>query len=188
MTKTVEIALPAKTFLRTIEGEAVYLDWAELPASVLPRIMEVGAKTVLTNAYNGGGASATDAEKAANMQKKLDAWKRGEFEVTGGGKTSLGQMKDAYIDKVIAATGCGQSDVEKAMKATIVEVLGKDAKGSMDNFLTAHSKLAAKAEGEKRDAGTIRAETEAALLAHYAKLADARSKAVKGLDLTAITL
>ena len=55
----VTINLPEGIFLRNVNGEAIKLDVTKLPADVVGKVFEVGAKTILTNVWNGGGKDQT---------------------------------------------------------------------------------------------------------------------------------
>lgn len=183
----IELNLPSKVHLRNVGGEAVNWEVEKTPADVLARVLEAGAKVVLTNAFNSGGKDVPESERLANMQKRMDAWYNGSYEVTSrGGKTSFGQAWEAYVHTVQAAyPNETESSVMAKRKATIEAVLGKDAKNTMENFI--ESTVIAK--GTKK--ADIANESEAMLgrlLERYAKLEAERAKATDGLDLTTIDI
>lgn len=166
------IELADRIFIRNVDGKAVNWDVASMPESVIAKITEVGAKTILTNAYNGGGAKATDAEKLAAMQKKMDSWARGEFNVVERGESAFTGMREAWTDEFRAATGASLKQADTFLADKVKGALGKDAKASFTNYLdvTAAELVKAKEFDNALDA-------REALEAHYAKLADDAAKA-----------
>lgn len=166
------IELPNRIFLRNVDGKAIYWDTENVPEAVMAKIAEVGAKTVLTNAYNGGGAKASDAERLAALQKKMDSWARGEFNVVERGESAYTGMKEAAIDHYRAQTNASQKQAEDAFRALVVEAFGKDAKATFGNVLDAMAQLRVK-DGEFDNA----ADAREAIEAFYAKLADDAAKA-----------
>jgi hypothetical protein len=180
------INLPAATFLRNVGGVAVKLDWTKVPEAILPAILEVGAKTVLTNAFNGGGKTATDTEKLAAMEKKIAAWYRGEFNVVTRGDSMMTAMREQYVDERRAATNATRADVEKAIKATVKAVFGADESATFGKFLDAVATL--KAKETKGDYGTIREEIEAGLETRTILAQAERAKLAAGLDTSSIDL
>lgn len=166
------INLPNSLFLRNVDGKAVNLPMQSLPDSVIEKIVEVGAKTVLTNVYNGGGKDASKAEKLAALTKKIDAWKRGEFNVVERGESQFTAMREAWMDEIRAATKMTIKQADEYLSAKVKEALGKDTKATFTAFLdvTAAEYVAAKQFDNVTDA-------REALEAHYAKLADDAAKA-----------
>jgi plasmid stability protein len=162
------IDLPARIFLRNHNGEALYVTEDQL-APVLLKLVEVGAKTILTNVWNGGGKDATDAERLAALMKKLDAWKRGEFNVTERGESQYSAFKEVYLADCVAA-GFSIKAAEDAIRVKVTERLGKDTKATFANFIEASAV-------EYADAGDMtRDEAREALEAYYAKESDRRQK------------
>lgn len=179
------IQMPNATHLRNVAGKAIKLDWNKVPESILPAILEVGAKTVLTNAFNGGGKDASEAEKLAAMEKKMEAWYRGEFNVTSRGESGLTPLKEQYIDERRAATGSTRSEVEKSIKALVAQVFGKDESATFGKFLDAVATLKAKEGGEVAD---HREAIESALADRAAKAQAKRDAMAAKLDVSAIDL
>lgn len=168
MTK-VSVELPASIFLRNHEGKALSVT-AEQMTPVLAELIKVGAKTVLTNVWNGGGKDATDSERLAALQKKLDAWSRGEFNVTERGESQYTAFKEVFIADCIAA-GHTTKSAEEAIRAKVAELLGKDTKATFANFIEATAIEYEKAGDMTRD------EARNALEGYYANEADKRAKA-----------
>lgn len=167
MTKhTIELA--DRIFLRNHNGEALYVT-AEQMAPVLSKLVEVGAKTVLTNVWNGGGKDATDAERLAALMKKLDSWSKGEFNVVERGESQYSAFREVYIADCIAA-GFTTKQAEDALKAKVLERLGKDTKATFANFIEASAIEYAEGGDMNRD------EARSALEAYYAKESDRRAK------------
>jgi hypothetical protein len=182
------VELPSAVFLRNIDGEAVSLNVEKLEAfpHLVARVFEAGAKVILTNAYNGGGTAASDSEKLAQMQKRMDAWYRGEFAVTERGSSQLTLMRECYVEAVKAATGTSEQAVDKQIKATVEAVFGKDTAAKFDKFLEALATQKAKAtKGDKQqllEAMTQKWEKAAA------ELAAERAKATAAIDLTGLDI
>jgi BMFP domain-containing protein YqiC len=183
---TTSINLPAATFLRNVAGKAIKLDWSLVPAAILPMILEVGAKTVLTNAFNGGGKDASDADKLAAMEKKMAAWYRGEFNVVTRGDSLITAMREQYIDERRAATQSSRKDVEASIKQTVASVFGKDEAATFGKFLDAVATLKAKAT--RGDFATIRAEIEEGLEERTLAAAAKRDAEAKSIDMSQVDL
>lgn len=162
------IELPASTFIRNVNGEAFNLVWADVE-KVLASIAITGAKVLLTNVYNGGGAKATDAERLAALQKKVDSWKRGEFNVVERGESQFTAFREVYMTDCIVA-GMTTKQAEAALKAKVEEVMGKDTKASFANYIEATAIETAKAGDMTRD------EAREALEAYYVSESDRRAK------------
>lgn len=172
------IELPDRIFLRNVDGKAISWDTTSVPEAVMAKIAEVGAKTVLTNAYNGGGANATTSERLAALQKKMDSWARGEFNVVERGESAYTGMKEAAIDHFREATNASQKQAEDYFRGLVVEAFGKDAKATFSNVLDAMAQQRVK-DGEFDNA----ADAREAIEAFYAKLADdAAKKRAKAAD------
>jgi hypothetical protein len=162
------VELPATIFLRNHEGKALVATEAQL-APVLSKLVEVGAKTILTNVWNGGGKDATDAERLAALLKKLDAWAKGEFNVVERGESQYTAFREVYVADCIAA-GFTTKQAEDALKAKVLDKLGKDTKATFANFIEASAiEYAEGGEMSRDDART-------ALEGYYAKEADRRAK------------
>lgn len=179
MSNTYAITLPASTFIRTVtvDGKATAFSvvWNDVSDEVKAKILEAGAKVILTNAYNGGGKDASEAEKTAAMIKKLDAWKRGEFIVIERGESFYTAWKQVYLADCVAA-GLAVSAAEANIKAKVEERLGKGTKATFAAYLeaTALEYVEAKAAPDK-DAAL--AALEAYYTAEAQKRAEAEAKA-----------
>ena len=146
MTK-VTIELPATlTVKRFDDGADCKVEWAKIPATLLPDILKAGALVMLTNTYNTGGKAATAAEKRASLEKKLEAWYRGELHVSTRGNSQLTLMREQYVDERKAATGASTAAIERLMSDLCQKVFGK-ASASFDVFLNAVATTKAKAAG-----------------------------------------
>src|SRR5690606_22394793 len=113
MSVKIEITLPESIHLRTVEGKSVALDVTRLPVGIIGAAFAVGCKTVMTNVWNGGGKDATDTDRMAALQKKMDAWYRGELNVTARGDSQMSAMREQYVDERKAATGATAASVDK---------------------------------------------------------------------------
>lgn len=157
-----------KIFLRNHNGEAIYVP-GETLAKVADKLIEVGAKTILTNVWNGGGKDATDAERLAALQKKIDSWNKGDFNVVERGESQYSAFREVYVADCIAA-GFTTKQAEDAIKAKVAERLGKDTKATFANFIEASAIEYAESGEMTRD------EARTALEAYYAKESDRRAK------------
>lgn len=169
---TRSITLASRLFVRNVDGKPVNLDVDKLSDPIIAKVFEVGAKTILTNVYNGGGKDATEAEKTAALLKKLDAWYRGEFAIVERGESAFTAMREAWLDEFRAATGATIKQADEFLRGKVTEALGKDAKATFSAFLDVTANEYVKA-GQFENAGDARD----ALEAHYCKLAaDAAKK------------
>lgn len=168
MTNEYTITLSDGILIRSHAGEAIRWNPSETP-DILSQLALVGAKTILTNVWNGGGKDATDAERLAALTKKLDAWKRGEFNVTERGESQFTAMREVYIADCVAA-GLTTKQAETALRDKVAAFMGADTKATFANFLEASAIEAAKAGDMSRD------EAREALESYYAAEADKREK------------
>lgn len=163
------IELPESTFIRNVDGKAVNLVWKDVE-KVIAGIAIVGAKVLLTNVYNGGGKAATDAERFAALQKKMDSWARGELNVIERGESQYSAFKEVYLTDCIVA-GMTSKQAEAALKAKVEERLGKDAKATFANYIESTA-----IETAEADKTMTRDEARMALEAYYASESDRRAK------------
>lgn len=180
------LTLPTNLHIRNVAGNAITLDLSKVPVNVLEQIVTRGSTTILGNVWNGGGSAATETERLANLQKKMDAWYRGEYASVERSESGFTAMREQYIDERRAAAGLTRAQVEKAIKDTVAQVFGKDEAATFSKFLDAVATVKAKANGT--DAPTERAAIESALAERTAKAAAERAAASKDLDLTDIGL
>lgn len=179
------VELPTSFILRNYAGEALTVDTEKHLKPVIDRLAIVGARTVLTNVWNGGGKDATEAERHAAVMKKLDAWARGEFNVTERGESQYTAFREVYVADCIAA-GLTTKQAETAIKQTVEERLGKDAKATFANFIEARA-IEAAADGDmSRD--EARAALEAYFTAESARREAERSKVQGKIELPKIDL
>lgn len=167
------IELPASIFIRTHAGKALNVVPAEVE-KVLGKVAEIGMKTILTNVWNGGGKDATDAERLAAFLKKLDSWKRGEFNVVERGESQYTAFREVFVADCIAA-GMTTKGAEDAIKAKVSERLGKDAKATFANFIESTAIEYMEASKGSDDVMT-RDEARERLEAYYAHESDRRAK------------
>ena len=122
----------------------------------------------------------------ALRQKRMNAWFKGESWAGFERESVWGPMKEAFVDERREALGCSASDVEKSIKATVQEVMGKEAKATFPNFLECLAKMIAKRDGT--DAADVRQKLEDKYQGLADKAAKARTAAASKLDLTNISL
>ena len=164
-----EIELPATVFIRNHDGKALNVNVNDI-SGVLGKIAEIGMKTILTNVWNGGGKDATPSERLAAFDKKVASWKRGEFNVVERGESQYTAMREVYIADMVAADFTTRQ-AEEAIKAIVVERLGKDAKATFANFI--ESKAIEYAEA---DESMSRDDARTALENYYVSESDRRAK------------
>jgi hypothetical protein len=178
MTKIYSLALAPSVFIRTvtINGKATAFNVSndELPDAVKAKIYEVGMKVLLTNVYNGGGKAATDAERVAALQKKVDAWKRGEFNVVDRGESFFTAWREVYMADCLAA-GLKTSEAEANIKAKVAEFCLAETKATFNAYLDALAAEAVKA-GEADDPVAVRAALESYYSGEATKREAARTK------------
>lgn len=163
-----QIELPDSIFIRTHDGKALNVKPGDITA-VLGKVAEVGMKTILTNVWNGGGKDATDAERLAAFLKKVDSWKRGEFNVVERGDSQYTAFREVFMADCIAA-GLTTRNAEEAIKAKVADKLGKDTKATFANFIEASAIEHAEGGDMTRD------EAREALEGYYAAESDRRAK------------
>lgn len=170
-THTRSLNIANRIFLRTVDGKPVNFEASACPDSIFEKLIEVGAKTILTNVYNGGGKEATASEKLAQLQKKLDAWKRGEFNVVERGESQFTAMREAWMDEIRAATAMTIKQADEYLRGKVRAKFGDDHKATFSAFLDATA-------AEYVAAGQFESDADAreALESHYAKLADDAAK------------
>jgi hypothetical protein len=179
-TITRSLVLPNRIMLRTYNGEPLYVSF-DLPDLVLAKVLEVGARTILTNVWNGGGKDATETERHAGVMKKLDAWKKGEFNVVERGESQYTAFREVFIADCIAA-GMTTKQAEDGLKGKVAERLGKDAKATFANFIEASAIEYAEGGEMTRDEARERLE------AYYAAEAARRAKEREDVKVTLPTI
>lgn len=182
----VTINLPTAHIIKRHADGDIILDLTKLPLPIVEQICTIGAQTVLINAWNGGGAAATDSEKRAAVMKKIDAWLRGEWSANGGarGDAFSTLMKEAYVEAVVAATGASPKKVDESMAALVKSTFGEKAANRFTRFLDAKAKVEAKRDGA--DEADVRKALEDKWAAAATALAAERAKVADKLDLTSI--
>lgn len=173
-------------------GQRLVVECARVPANVVEAIFVAGAKVILTNAYNGGGKEAKQADKEAAARKKLDAWYRGEFNVVNRGESGMTALREAYVDDVRAKTGATAKAVEDSIRATVASVFGDKEPATFGRFIDAVGLLIAKQKhGAKPSDEQVQTERDG-FEAKYQGLADEAAKrradATAKLDLTNLVL
>ena len=170
----VTFEVPEQFNLRTYNGEPLYVESAKHLVPVARKLFEVGMRTILTNVWNGGGAAATDAERYAQVMKKLDAWSKGEFNVTERGESQYTAWREVFIADCVAASMTVKA-AEEAIRAKVTERLGKDSKATFANFIEATALEYVEASKDTAEPMT-RDEALEALERYYAAESDRRAK------------
>jgi len=178
-------------------GKRVNVETKRLPANVVEAIAVAGIKVILTNVFNGGGKDAKQADREAAVQKKLDAWYRGEFNVVARGDSFMTTLREVYIDDIRAKREEAGSpvsvvEVEKSIKATVASVFGEKESATFGRFIDAMARLLAREEHGPDATEEQIAEAREAFEGHYAAMAEERAKkaaaAADKIDLTGIAL
>lgn len=167
-TSEVTIALRNQFPVKTIDGVTVYANFAAMTPDMLRRILEEGALRVLNDGI--GSAQLTDAEKRAKIEKRLDAWARGEWTIKERAQSIWTVMRECFVAEMLEKQTTTEKAVEASIKATIAAVFGEKEKATFENYLKAVATLKAKADGEKRSVDDIRI----ALEEKYGEMAQAR--------------
>lgn len=185
---TVTLTLPVSTRIKNFgTDEAINVDWAQVPANVLEQVLVTGAKTMLINAWNSGGADVPEQERAARTIKKIDAWYRGEINTNGRGPALETLMRECYRMELEAALGkltdaawltFQQDEVKKAGKTNPAK--GKTV--GFELFIECRAINLAKRAGEKRSATDIQSTLETKFEAAANALAAERAKALGSID------
>ena len=185
MTK-VTIELPARTLLKTVNGEAHYIDWSKVPETVLPAIIEGATKIVMNNAFNSGGKDKPEVERLAQMLKRRDAWYRGEYAIAERGESAYTGLWNAYVDDMRDKTGCSAADVEGIKRETVRAAFGEKAKATTALFFQALAQAIAE------ENGTEPADEQEAIEGHYGKIAELaaqrRAKTMAKVDVKGLAL
>lgn len=177
----VTITLPASILVRNVGTESIRLDTGKLSAEVVAKIFEGGAKIILTNVYNGGGKERSEVERVAQLQKKLDAWYRGEYVTVERGESQYTAMREQYAQERLEAAGMSRAEVDKAIRATVTRVFGEKESATFPKFLLAVATEKAKANGKPEEAPAIAEAIEAALAKRTAEAAQKRAELASGL-------
>lgn len=152
----------------------------------------IGALNNISRGKDEQGKALSDDVWATARQKKVDVWMQGDWAgKSGGGDRATTQLKEAYVDERKEATGATTAAVERQIKDTVANVLGKDTSATFANFMSAVALVVARRDNAGADENSEafeRAvdETRARFEAKYQKLADdaaaRRAKAKAGLD------
>lgn len=137
--QNVTIQLPDTTTIRTVAGKPVVVKWADIPANVVAALVEGGAKIIGNNVWNGGGKDVQDADRMAALQKRLDAWKRGQYAIVEreGGQQLLTVAFEAWRAALAADNGVTEKAMDEHLSAMVEATFGKDAKRTADNKVNA---------------------------------------------------
>ncbi len=164
--RTVELAFQPTFKLTPDKREEVKIDLTDVPAACLADILLAGARVILTNAYNSGGKDVAEADRRANVARRVAAWVRGEYALTNTGprESVYGDMRDAFISKQVSL-GKTAKQAEESIRATVTAAFGKDEKATFARFLEAVATIKAKAEDAPSYDDCLKAVTEQAEVA-----------------------
>lgn len=161
--RNVELAFIPTFRLTPEKREEVHVDLSAVPAGTLADILLAGARVILTNAYNSGGKDVAEADRRANVARRIAAWNRGEYALTNTGprESIYGDMREAFIAKQVAL-GKTVKQAEESIRATVTAAFGKDDKATFAKFLEAVATMKAKADGAPSYEDCLKAVTEQA--------------------------
>ena len=89
------------------------------------------------NAYNSPGSKGSKAEKQAALDKRLSAWKRGEWAITERGEAIYTVYRDEVYLPMSLEQGMTLSAAEKHIRDKVKEYLPPESKATFANFLIA---------------------------------------------------
>jgi hypothetical protein len=153
-------------------GKRQEVETARVAANVWEAIAVAGAKVILTNVFNGGGKDASFDDKAAAVQKKLDAWYRGEFAVIERGDSAMTAMKEACLEYRISQYGETMAQAERHIRDTVKETFGEKESATFGKYLDAVGTALAREQHGKAATAEQVAEARATVEAFYQGLAD----------------
>lgn len=186
----VTLTLPASTVIKTLKDQTISVDWSQVPANVLEQVCVVGAKTMLINTWNGGGKDTTEAERIAAVQKKIDAWYRGEINVTTRGDAIETLMREAYRNELERHFGpMTDSAFRKVQEDALTAAGVSHEKGKaikVETFLKARATVIAARDDETRDADAIYTELDEKFTAAAEALQAEKAKALATIDTTGL--
>lgn len=94
-------------------------------------------RVVAMNTYNGGGKDAPATEKQAKLDKRLAAWKRGEWAITERGESQFTAYRDEVFIPLCIESGMSLADANRLIRDKVTERLGKETKATFANFIEA---------------------------------------------------
>ena len=183
----VTIELADSILIRKIGlDDEIRLDVTKLPPAVIKAIFEGGVKIITTNTWNSGGKDTPEADRKANVMKRIDAWYRGEYVVAERGDSWMTRLKDHFVAEQVA-DGMTIKAVEKAIADLVHATFGEKEKASFANYLNAVATHLAKADADATVEGE-RERIETELAERMMAAETARAKAVAKLDVKGIAL
>lgn len=118
-------------------GKVASLDTTKLTDELVSVIAERGFRIIGMNAYNGGGSAASDAEKLANLEKKLAAWLRGEADVVERGDSYYTAWKDEVFVPMMLEQGATLKAADKLIKDKVHAAFGPDTAAKFSVYIEA---------------------------------------------------
>lgn len=183
--RKVTINVPDSLVIRNVGGKAVRVDFTRVPESVFSDAFQGGFLVVMNNTFNSGGKDASETERLANLERRINAMYEGHWISKGGGGSSLvPYMWEAlWAEKGIADNPAAVAKATKDAAELVRKTLGEKEKATFGNYIRAISTQVAKAR--KLDAIAVMDK----LMGKYESLAEARKaeaeKAAASLDVGA---
>lgn len=176
------ITLPDRiAFSTRAGGKIATLETAKLSDALVSVIAERGFRIIGMNTYNGGGANASDAEKLAQLEKKIAAWLRGEPDVIERGDSYYTAWKDEVFIPMCLEQGMTLADANRLIKAKVTERLGPDTAAKFSAYIEVCA-LDEVAAGNFDDTATAREAIEAFYDAQLTERRKAREKATAKIE------
>jgi hypothetical protein len=118
-------------------GKIAALDTTKLTDALVSIIAERGFRIIGMNAYNGGGANASDAEKLASLEKKIAAWGRGEADVVERGDSYFTAWKDEVFVPMCLEQGMTLKQADKLVRDKVAAAFGPDTAAKFSTYIEA---------------------------------------------------
>lgn len=190
----VTINLPETMTLFTGDNhELAKFSFADMSADVLARLLSgpSGAvvralRVVAMNTYNGGGKDASAAEKQAKLDKRLAAWRNGDWAITERGESYYTAWKDEVFIPMCLEQGMSLADAGRLIATKVAEHFPPKTKATFANFIEATAiESADQFDGDRTAA---REAIEAFYEAELETRRKARSKAAAKVEMPKIDL
>lgn len=120
----VTLELPTAYTVKVFGNEEVVANYAALPVELLETLLVEGTLRMLND--GAGGKDKTNAERAAGMRKRLDAWAAGNFRIVERGDAQVTLMREVLKSLLEGEIGNSMTDAAFwAAQADIVEAATK---------------------------------------------------------------
>lgn len=121
-------------------GKVAALDTRQLTDELVGIIATRGFRIIGMNTYNGGGKDASDAERLAQLEKKLAAWGRGEADVIERGDSYYTAWKDEVFVPMCLEQGLSLKQADKLIKDKVHAAFGPDTPAKFSTYIESCAK------------------------------------------------